>query len=160
MKQTIKISDCTFNMRDISASSVTLDLLDDKLNPIPTYSFTVRLDVKVIHATGVIGKMWHLFSNSLFKHTDQIKAKVLEIQAKENLTWISGYFKDDQTEFISQLVYALDDGEFQLHFEEDGLIINQDDIFHFGLSRAKVIELLNKVDTGLDFVITDYDIFQ
>lgn len=61
---------------------------------------------------------------------------------------ISGYWKDDNTEFEDELVKEFDD----VDDEED------DDIFYYGLSENDIIDAISNPDgNGLEFVITSYE---
>lgn len=62
---------------------------------------------------------------------------------------ISGYWKDDKSEFEAYLVREFDDSH------EDEFIDN--DIFFYGLGERDIIEGIElKEDTVHDFVITSY----
>ena len=61
---------------------------------------------------------------------------------------ISGYWKDDQSEFEGYVVTNYDDCE-------EG--VDDDAIFHYGLSEEEIIQAIEDGDdTGLEFVITSY----
>lgn len=69
-------------------------------------------------------------------------------QAKNKLYLISGYWKDDKSEFNNYLV-----SEF--HDVPEGH--KDDDIFYFGLSESNIKEAIKeKENNSLDFVITSY----
>ena len=70
---------------------------------------------------------------------------------KENIFSISGFYKDDKTEFKDYLVYAYDCAPE----DED---INDEDIFFYGLSEEQIISAIKSGEnTDLDFVITSYE---
>jgi len=58
---------------------------------------------------------------------------------------ISGYWKDDKSEFSDYLVTNFDDAE-----EEE------DNVFYYGLEETEIKSILNEEDNILDFVITSY----
>ena len=58
---------------------------------------------------------------------------------------ISGYWKDDKSEFTDYLVTDYDDHNFE-----------DDNIFFYGLSESDIIGCINDEDTALEFVITSY----
>jgi hypothetical protein len=64
--------------------------------------------------------------------------------------YISGYYKDDKSEFLDYKVSIYDGVE-----EED------DDIFYYGLSEQDIIRAIedgkNGVEDALEFVITSYN---
>jgi hypothetical protein len=61
---------------------------------------------------------------------------------------ISGYWKDDKTEFEHFLVTDID------HTPEGW---EDEDFFYFGLSEKDLKEGLNSEETALEFVVTQYD---
>ena len=62
---------------------------------------------------------------------------------------ISGYWKDDQSEFGGQLVTDYDSCP-------EGM--DDDDIFYYGLSEEDIQgSIESKGDDGLEFVITSYE---
>lgn len=62
---------------------------------------------------------------------------------------ISGYWKDDQTKFDGFIVKDSDDVEPP----------TDDEIFFYGLNEKAIIEAIEAgVDTGLEFVITNYEL--
>ena len=64
--------------------------------------------------------------------------------------YISGYWKDDKTEFEDYLVSAYDDSPDDERFEDSG-------IFFYGMSEKDIKDAIkNGENTGLDFVITSY----
>jgi hypothetical protein len=74
----------------------------------------------------------------------------LTIEIMSNtILYISGYYKDDKTEFEDYKVVSNHD------FSED-----DDDTFYYGLSESGIISAIedgkNGVEDGLDFVITSY----
>lgn len=61
---------------------------------------------------------------------------------------ISGYWKDDKSEFNDYLVCEYDDCPENM---------NDDDIFYYGLSEEEIKSAIKDgADTGLEFVITRY----
>lgn len=65
-----------------------------------------------------------------------------------NYFLISGYFKDDKTEFSNYIVKDTDD----FTDDEDG------NIFYFGLSEDEIKSAIAEgEDTALEFVITSYE---
>ncbi len=67
-----------------------------------------------------------------------------------DLIRIDGYYNDDKTEFYG---YLVSQGE-EIIEELD------DDIFFYGLTLEYIKDNLNNENTGLDFTITDYNIFE
>lgn len=64
---------------------------------------------------------------------------------------ISGYWKDDKSEFEGYIVREFDDSPS----ENDRF--SDDDIFYYGLSEQEIQTAIRKGDDGvLDFVITSY----
>ena len=65
---------------------------------------------------------------------------------------ISGYWKDDKSEFEGYIVRAYDDEPS----EDDEF--TDDDIFYYGLTESEIQSAIKDVEnTGLDFVITSYE---
>lgn len=65
---------------------------------------------------------------------------------EENIFYINGYWKDDNSEFYGYKVT-----------DYDGVEIEDDDIFFYGLSEKDIIEAIESgEETGEDFVITSY----
>mgnify|MGYP001101960302 FL=1 len=65
---------------------------------------------------------------------------------------ISGYWKDDKSEFEDYIVRAYDDEPS----EDDEF--TDDDIFYYGLSESEIQSAIKDGEnTGLDFVITSYE---
>lgn len=63
---------------------------------------------------------------------------------------ISGYWKDDKTEFEGYIVTNYDD------HEEDGEY-NEDDIFYFGMEESDIQAMIEEGENTIeDFVITEY----
>lgn len=70
---------------------------------------------------------------------------------KENLIYISGFYKDDKTKFSDFLVYA-----YGCAPEDED--INDEDIFFYGLSEEQIISAIKYPENStLDFVITSYE---
>ena len=66
-----------------------------------------------------------------------------------NLNHISGYWKDDKTEFQNYLVNEYDD-------TPKGM--DDDDFFYYGLSEESIKQAIKeKEDNSLEFVITSYE---
>jgi hypothetical protein len=65
---------------------------------------------------------------------------------ENKLIAISGYWKDDKSEFHDYLVSELDE------IDE----VNDDNIFYYGISLEFIKSNLNNLDGILDFVITSY----
>jgi hypothetical protein len=64
---------------------------------------------------------------------------------------ISGYWKDDKSEFTDLVVTNFDDEP------DDSYPYSDDDIFFYGLNERDLIEAIElKEDTMHDFVITSY----
>ena len=64
---------------------------------------------------------------------------------------ISGYWKDDKSEFSDMIVKEFDD------VEED----RDDEIFYYGLGENEIIENMGHPERScLDFVITSYEEFE
>lgn len=71
------------------------------------------------------------------------------IEYIDGLFSINGYFKDDKSEFNGYLVYEYDS-------VSEGL--EDENIFYYGLSESSIIEAIKEGEnTGLEFVITDYE---
>lgn len=66
--------------------------------------------------------------------------------------YISGYFKDDNSEFENYLVSVFDG------LDEESSDFNDKDIFFYGLSEEEIIEAMNNPfeNNVLEFVITEY----
>lgn len=62
---------------------------------------------------------------------------------KDKYYFISGYFKDDLSEFDNYMVSEYDDADD-----------DEDDVFYYGLSREEAKSMLFETDTSLEFVIT------
>ena len=63
---------------------------------------------------------------------------------------ISGYWKDDKSEFEGYIVTNYDD------HEEDGEY-NEDDIFYFGMEESDIQAMIEEGENTIeDFVITEY----
>lgn len=61
---------------------------------------------------------------------------------------ITGYWKDDKSEFENALIYE---------YDECPPYLVDDDVFYFGLSENDIIECIkNNEDSGLEFAITEY----
>jgi len=66
---------------------------------------------------------------------------------------ISGYWKDDKSEFSGYIVTDYDDSES----EGDDGEMNDDEVFFYGLSEKDIKQAIEmKEDTMLGFVITEY----
>jgi hypothetical protein len=65
---------------------------------------------------------------------------------------ISGYWKDDKSEFSDYLVNEYDDDLGNTHDDVD--------IFYYGLSESEIIDAIKQgEETALEFVITEYKPF-
>ena len=65
---------------------------------------------------------------------------------------ISGYWKDDKSEFEGYIVREYDDEPS----EDDEF--TDEDIFYYGLSESEIQSAIKDCeDTGVDFVITSYE---
>ena len=67
---------------------------------------------------------------------------------ENNLIKIDGYWLDDKTEFYGYIVSQLEE------IDE----VNDEDIFYYGLSLDYIEENILNEKTGLDFVITRYEL--
>ena len=67
---------------------------------------------------------------------------------ENNLIKIDGYWLDDKTEFYGYIVSQLEE------IDEE----NDENIFYYGLSLDYIEENILNEKTGLDFVITRYEL--
>lgn len=65
---------------------------------------------------------------------------------KPTFVAIDGYFTDDKTEFTNYIVTDANESD----------ILNDDDIFYYGLSLDFIKENINNENNGLEFTITNY----
>lgn len=73
--------------------------------------------------------------------------------------YISGYWKDDKTEFEDYIVSEFDgfSGDEETGIDGEGL--TEDDYFFYGLSERDIQEAIKSgEDTCQDFVITSYTV--
>jgi hypothetical protein len=72
---------------------------------------------------------------------------------KPYLFSISGYYKDDKSEFSDYLVYEYDNQPLDDNGNE-----TDDDIFYYGLSEHEITQAISEGEnTSLEFVITSYE---
>lgn len=123
------------------------------------YNFRIEFESLDVSSSGMIGTGWTAIAQLIKLNIEELKTILQDIEKKSNLFYINGYWKDDKSEFQRQLIYSFH-GNFNYQFESDGAIVNQDDVFHFGLSEADIKKEIAQPSEALDFGITSYEPFQ
>jgi hypothetical protein len=76
--------------------------------------------------------------------------KTAKLSESATMFLISGYWKDDKSEFSNYLVSEYDDANPH----------NDVDIFYYGLSESEIVDAIRQgEETALEFVITEYKPF-
>lgn len=110
------------------------------------YNCTNEEAQKVLHGALNNGATMEQIWFAIDTHAEEENLKKIAT----NIFSISGYFKDDKSEFQNYLVYTFDG----ISESEE---INEEDIFFFGLSEEEIKEAIKYPEnSNLDFVITSY----